>query len=77
MRYPPSGYEPLDHAALMAQAKQRARTLRREAVPVFWDSVDARCVQAARSLTRFVHRLARHHQLRDQAHTTAFNVKEG
>ena len=77
MRYPPSGYEPLDHAALMAQAKQRARTLRREAVPALWDSLDARCVQAARSLTRFLHRLARHHQLRDQARTNALNVKEG
>lgn len=77
MRYPPSGYEPLDHAALMAQAKQRARTLRREAVLVFWDSVDARCVQAARSLARFVHRLARHQQLRDLARTNALNVKEG
>ena len=76
MRYLPSGYEPLDHAALMAQAKQRARTLRREAVPAFWDSLDARCVQAARSLTRFLHRLARHHQLRDQAHANALNVEE-
>jgi hypothetical protein len=77
MRYPPSGCEPLDHAALMAQAKQRARTLRREAVPAFWGSLDARCVQAARSLTRFLHRLARYQQLRDQARTNALNVKEG
>ena len=77
MRYPPSGCEPLDHAALMAQAKQRARTLRREAVPAFWGSLDARCVQAAWSLTRFLHRLARYHQLCDQARTNALNVKEG
>jgi|GEM_PF-5687321 len=68
MRYPPSGYEPLDHSALIAQAKQRARSLRCEAVPALWDGLDARCAKAVRSLSRFLHRLARHRQLRDQAH---------
>lgn len=64
MRYPPSGYEPLDHVALMAQAKQPAQRLRRQAVPDLWDGVDADCTQAVKSLSRFFNRLARHRQLR-------------
>jgi hypothetical protein len=67
MRYPPSGFEPFDQEALMAQAKQRARSLRREAVPIFWDGLEASCAQAARSLTRFLSRLARHRKLRAAA----------
>ena len=65
MRNPPTGYEPLDRAALIAQAKQQARRLRCQAVPDFWDGVDASCAKAARSLSRFLNRLARHHQSRE------------
>jgi hypothetical protein len=65
MRHPPSGYEPLDRDALIAQAKLHARRLRREAVPDFWDGVDSGCAKAIRSLSRFLIRLVRHHQSRD------------
>ena len=65
MRNPPAGYEPLDRAALIAQAKQQSRRLRRQAVPDFWDGVNASCAKAARSLSRFLSRLARHHQSRE------------
>lgn len=68
MRHPPLGYEPLPNAVLIEQAKQHARNLRREAVPALWDGVDASCAKAARSLSRFLHRLARHSQLSAQAH---------
>jgi hypothetical protein len=76
MRYPPTGYEPLDHAALMAQAKQHAQRLRRQAVPDLWDGVDAGCAKAVKSLSRFLNRLARHRQLRlptcaDSSHSKA------
>lgn len=64
MRNPPAGYEPLDRAALIAQAKQQARRLRRQAVPDFWNGVDASCANAARSLSLFLSRLTRHHQSR-------------
>lgn len=70
MRHPPPGYEPLLNAVLIEQAKQHARTLRREAVPALWDGLDARCAHVARSLSRFLHRLVRHHQLRRQTHAT-------
>jgi hypothetical protein len=43
MRNPPKGYEPLERDALIAQAKQHARRMRRQAVPDFWDGVDASC----------------------------------
>ena len=76
MRYPPPGYEPRPNAVLIEQAKQHARTLRREAVPALWDGLDARRVQAARSLTRFLHRLARHSQLRAQAYQALHPTKE-
>lgn len=76
MRNAPSGYEPLDHAALMAQAKQRARTLRREAVPAFWDGLDAVCTQVGRSLTRFLYRLTRHTSCRGEVHKNDLNVKD-
>lgn len=65
MRHPPSGYESLDRDVLIAQAKLHARRLRREAVPGFWDGVDSGCAKAVRSLSRFLIRLARHHQSRD------------
>jgi hypothetical protein len=62
MRNPPVGYEPLHRDALIDQSKQQARRLRRQAVPDFWDGVDASCAKAARSLSRVLSRLARHHQ---------------
>ncbi|WP_310610325.1 hypothetical protein [Limnohabitans sp.] len=68
MRHPPPGYERLPNAVLIEQAKQHARTLRREAVPTLWNGLDAACAKAARSFTRFVHRLARHRPLKAQSH---------
>jgi hypothetical protein len=65
MRNHPPGYEPLDRDALIAQAKQQARRLRCQAVPDFWDGVGASCAKAARSLSRYLSRLARHHQSRE------------
>lgn len=64
MRNPPAGYEPLDRTALITQAKQQARRLRRQAVSDFWDGVNASCAKAERSLTRFLNRLSRHHRSR-------------
>jgi hypothetical protein len=64
MRNPPPGYEPLDCDALIAQAKQHARRLRHQAVPDFWDGVDAGCAKAVRSLSRFLTRVTRHRQSR-------------
>jgi hypothetical protein len=68
MRHPPPGYEPLPNAVLIQQAKQHARTMRREAVPALWDGVDASCAKVALSLSRFLHRLERRSQLSAQAH---------
>ncbi len=76
MRQPPSGYEPLHHSVMIEQAKQHARTLRREAVPALWDGVDASCLKAARALTRFLQRLASHRQLRSQVHANVPDIKE-
>lgn len=76
MRKPPSGYEPLEYMALMETAKHRARYLRRQAISDFWMDVDACAVRAARSLTRYLNRLNRHRQLRSQARTYVFDVKE-
>ena len=64
MRNPPKGYELLERDAVIAQAKQQARRMRRQAVPDFWDSVDASCAKAARSLSRFLTRVTRHRQSR-------------
>lgn len=64
MRSLPKTYEPLDNHILIALAKQRARVLRREAVPALWDGVDVTVAQAARSLSRYLQRLARHRKLR-------------
>lgn len=64
MRYPPSGYEPIDRDILIAQAKQHARCLRRQAVPDFWESVYSNYAKAARSLSRFLSWLERHHHSR-------------
>jgi hypothetical protein len=64
MRNPPAGYESLDRDALIAQAKQHARRLRREAVPDFWGGVDAGCAKATKSLSRFLARVTRHRQSR-------------
>ena len=75
MRNPPAGYEPLDHAALIAQAKQQARYLRRQAVPNFWEGVDASCAEATRSLSRFLSRLVRHHQSRVSMCTDSSKAK--
>jgi hypothetical protein len=75
MRNPPAGYEPLERAALIAQAKQQARRLRRQAVPDFWDGVDASCAKAIRSLSRFLSRLARHHQSRVSMCTDSSKAK--
>ncbi len=75
MRNPPPSYEPLDHAALIAQAKQQARRLRRQAVPDFWEGVDASCAKATRSLSRFLSRLARHHQSRVSMCTDSSKAK--
>ncbi len=76
MRNPPLGYEPLEYAALMDAAKQHARYLRQQAISDFWTDVDACSVRAARSLARYLSRLYRHRQLRSQARTYGFNVKE-
>jgi hypothetical protein len=64
MRSLPKTCEPLDNQTLMALAKQRARVLRREAVPAFWENVDATVAQAGRSLSRYLRSLARHRKLR-------------
>jgi hypothetical protein len=75
MRNPPPSYEPLYRAALITQAKQQARYLRRQAVPDFWDSVDASCAKATRSLSRFLSRLARHYQSRVSMCTDSSKAK--
>jgi hypothetical protein len=64
MRSLPKTYEPLDNSTLIALAKQRARVLRREAVPVFWADVDMTVAQTMRSLSRYLRSLARHCKLR-------------
>ena len=64
MRSLPKTCVPLDDQTLMALAKQRARVLRREAVPAFWTDVDVTVAQAARSLSRYLRSLARHRRLR-------------
>lgn len=64
MRSLPKTYVPLDDQTLMALAKQRARVLRREAVPAFWTGVDVTVAQAARSLSRYLRSLVRHRRLR-------------
>ena len=56
----PTAYIPLDNQTLMVRAKQRARELRREAVPAFWRDVDVIVAQAARSLSHYLRSLARH-----------------
>ena len=68
MRYPLSSHQSFPNAVLIEQAKQHARSLRRAAVPALWDGLDARCAMAAKSFTRFVHRLARHRPLKAQDH---------
>lgn len=60
----PKTYEPLDNQILIAFAKQRARVLRREAVPAFWEGLNATALQCERSLSRFLGSLVRHRKLR-------------
>lgn len=64
MRSLPKTNEPLDNQILIALAKQRARVLRSEAVPVFWEALDANIWQAGRSLCRYLRSLGRHRKLR-------------
>ncbi len=75
MRNPPPLYEPLEYAALMDAAKQRARYLRQQAVSDFWTDVNACSIRAARSLARYLNRLYRHRQLRSHARSFGLNVK--
>ena len=60
----PKTYEPLDNQILIAFAKQRARVLRREAVPAFWEGLNATALQCERSLSRFLGSLAQQPKLR-------------
>ena len=64
MRSLPKIYEPMDNQTLIALTKQSARVLRREAVPAFWEDVDAAVAQAGRTLSRYLRSLARHRKLR-------------
>ena len=75
MRKKTEGKETLDREALMGKAKQQARHLRRQAVPNFWEDVDASCAKATRSLSLFLSRLARHHQSRVSMCTDSSKAK--
>ena len=77
MRNPPFKTEPASQAALIAQAKQQARSLRRQAVPEFWANVGSGCTSLTRALTRFTQRLQRHRQTREQMQAHSLSAKGG
>lgn len=77
MRNPPFETQPASQAALIAQAKQQARSLRRQAVPEFWANVGSVCTDLTRALTRFTQRLQRHRQMREQTQARPLSAKGG
>lgn len=66
----------LEADALIYQAKQTARTLRRQAVSEFWDGVFAQSDKATRALARLGSRIKMHRHFRAQAAHELFPVKD-